>query len=317
LKQIHGLKHITLPRANSSFSPLNPSAWKKLWKLQLNDRLKLFLWKIAWDIIPTKSRLNHFLNFSPFDLLCPLCKSETDSLSHLFFRCVFSRVAWRSSFWPLNSLVWDNLSPSQWIEGILSPHSSFGIPLADSHLFQIFASVLCDLIWFNRNKALHDGLTPNVLVLANSIKKTALDHHNAWRASSSPVKEKWSPPAAGSYKINFDTAIRDHLSAQATVCRDSNGKIIKAVSQINPPCDPNYGEALAALLASSLASKLNLQNFTIEGDSQVVIMALQNPSIVQDWKIDASFQTPSPFCQHPPLGWLGKFTEVQTSVLTM
>jgi hypothetical protein len=36
---------ITFPRVNSAFSPFNPLAWKKLWKLQLNDRLKLFLWK--------------------------------------------------------------------------------------------------------------------------------------------------------------------------------------------------------------------------------------------------------------------------------
>jgi hypothetical protein len=46
-----------------------------------------------------------------------------------------------------------------------------------------------------------------------------------------------------SFKINFGTAIRDHLSAQVAVCHYSNGNIIKAISQINPPCDPNYGEA--------------------------------------------------------------------------
>jgi hypothetical protein len=35
--------------------------------------------------------------------------------------------------------------------------------------------------------------------------------------------------------------------------RDS---FFKAISQINPPCDPNYGKALAALLTSSLAVSL-------------------------------------------------------------
>jgi hypothetical protein len=60
---------------------------------------------------------------------------------------------------------------------------------------------------------------------------------------------------------------------------------MKVVSQINPPCDLNFNKALEAHLASSLASNLKLQNFTIERDSCVVIMALQHPSIVQDWKI--------------------------------
>jgi hypothetical protein len=81
----------------------------------------------------------------------------------------FSRVAWRLSPWPLDSLVWSNLSTTLWIEGILTPHSSFGIPLDESHLFQIYAVVLSDLMWFNRNKAYHDGLIANVLDLAKSI----------------------------------------------------------------------------------------------------------------------------------------------------
>jgi hypothetical protein len=43
------------------------------------------------------------------------------------------------------------------------------------------------------------------------------------------------------------------------------------VSQLSPPCHPNYGEALAAKLAVSLASSLQLDHFILEGDSQVVL----------------------------------------------
>jgi hypothetical protein len=80
---------ISSPRLISALSHLNPNSWKKLWKLQLNDRLKLFLWKIFWDILHTKTRLNSFLSFPPSKLFCPLCKSEPDSIPHLLFRCVF------------------------------------------------------------------------------------------------------------------------------------------------------------------------------------------------------------------------------------
>jgi hypothetical protein len=39
----------------SSFKPASPSplskvCWKALWKLNLNHRLKLFLWKMVWNI---------------------------------------------------------------------------------------------------------------------------------------------------------------------------------------------------------------------------------------------------------------------------
>jgi hypothetical protein len=186
-------------------------------------------------------------------------------------------VAWRSSFWPLNFLAWSSLSLSDWIKGIINPHLSFGIPKSDSHLFQIFASVLCDLLWFSRNKAAHDGVISDISSLANSIKRTSLDHAAVWNSTSPSPKESWIPPPTGTFKVNFDTAIRDQVFAQAAMCRNSKGNIIKAISQISPPCDPNYGEALATQLATSLAASMNLKNFIIEGDSLVVTTTLQNP----------------------------------------
>jgi hypothetical protein len=43
------------------------------------------LWKIAWNIIPTKVRLKSIFPILTADSLCPLYKSEEDSPSHLFF----------------------------------------------------------------------------------------------------------------------------------------------------------------------------------------------------------------------------------------
>jgi hypothetical protein len=155
-----------------------------------------------------------------------------------------------------------------------SPSSSFGIPKKEAHLFQIFASVLCDLLWFSRNKAMHEGSIPNILKLADTIKQTALAHLAAGKIASEPIIESWSPPSKGAFKINFDTAIRGQYSAQVAVCRDHSSTIISACSQISPSCDPTYGEALAALLAASLATSLKLKQFIIEGDSQIVVAAL-------------------------------------------
>jgi hypothetical protein len=70
---------------------------------------------------------------------------EEDSI--LYLRS-FARIAWRSSFWPLDSQAWSSLSLSSWVQSIISPHAVFGIPQDDVHLFQIFASVLCDRLWF-------------------------------------------------------------------------------------------------------------------------------------------------------------------------
>ncbi len=50
---------------------------------------------------------------------------------------------------------------------------------------------------------------------------------------------------------------------------------------ISPPHQPNYGEAIAALLATRLAASLQLDRFILEGDSLVVALALHS-NIIQD-----------------------------------
>jgi hypothetical protein len=103
----------------------------------------------------------------------------------------------------------------------------FGIPLANSHHFQIYAAIFCDLMWFYRNQAVHNGILPEVLKLPAHINRVSLEHLAAWTSKLSPIRELWSPPPPNVFKINFDTAIMDVFSSQAAICRNSNGKIIK------------------------------------------------------------------------------------------
>jgi hypothetical protein len=110
----------------------------------------------------------------------------------------------------------------------------------------------------------------------------------AWKTVSIFLEEKWMPPLLHWIKINFDTAIRDTFSVQAVVCRDHLGHIIKMDTKISSKCLPNMGEALAASLVVSLAISQNIQRFILEGYSQIVILALQQPEIAQDWRISST-----------------------------
>jgi hypothetical protein len=290
--------------------PSSQSFWKKLWKLNLNDRLRLFLWKIAWNILPTTSRINSILPLPNRQSECPLCKIANDSLYHLFFNCIFARVVWRHSFWPLDSSAFDFNTMADWIQQIISPGISLKIPSIDHHKFQIFAAVTCDLLWFYRNKSYHEGITIDIRLISKHINTVTMEYYIAWHPShpvvietwippTSPwvtinfdrhpshpvVIETWIPPTSPWVTINFDTAIRDSFSAQAAVCRNSEGRILHMASQISSPCNPNYGEALAAKLAISLATSLHLDHFILEGDSQVVISTLRHPNVSQDWRM--------------------------------
>jgi hypothetical protein len=145
-----------------------------------------------------------------------------------------------------------------WIKLIISPDNSLGIPLMDCHKFQIFASVACDILWFYRNKAFHDGISFDACNVSAHINKIAIEHFQAWLSVSDAPMEKWIPPAPNWIKINFDATIQDTFSTHAAVCRNSDGHIIHMSSPISSPCSPKMGEALAAQLAISIARSLNL-----------------------------------------------------------
>lgn len=79
---------------NSAYLSINDLSdpdplWKSLWKLRLNDRFRLFVWKIAWDILLTSARINSiFSTNSPIYLSsaelmktpCSTCFSIVDLL---------------------------------------------------------------------------------------------------------------------------------------------------------------------------------------------------------------------------------------------
>jgi len=138
---------------------------------------------------------------------------------------------------------------SNWLNIILHPET-IGIPLMDTHLFQIFAMAACDQIWFSRNKAFHEGLVPNALSVSSTVNHVSMTHFSAWSNKIISVKQVWKKPDPDYFKINYDTVIRSNFSAQAAVCHDSNGSILKCISKLSPPCTPLYGKATASLLAA-------------------------------------------------------------------
>jgi hypothetical protein len=65
-------------------------------------------------------------------------------------------------------------SMSEWMSSIISPGNSIGIPLMNHLKFPIFAAVACDILWFYRNKAFHDGASFNVILVSKHINKISL-----------------------------------------------------------------------------------------------------------------------------------------------
>lgn len=114
---------------------LPPSKWKSLWRLRIHACLKLLLWKVVWNILPTQSRLLSIFGDNPADSIrCHLCGEFSDSLTYLIFHCPFSVISWRESPWVLCLEFFHDYSIADWIRIICAP-TSIVILQCDCHWF--------------------------------------------------------------------------------------------------------------------------------------------------------------------------------------
>ena len=74
-----------------------PPVFGRIWKSKIHKRLKMMLWRVALDILPTKEKLSRF-SIEP-DLSCSLCGPSPESSLHIFVECHISRALWFGSPW--------------------------------------------------------------------------------------------------------------------------------------------------------------------------------------------------------------------------
>ncbi len=89
--------------------PLSTKEWNSLWNAKICAYLKLMLWKITWDILPTKSTLSSCI--PSIEKTCILYNSEEETVHHLFNQCPHTLSIWLFSTWPMevNSIHLDFL----------------------------------------------------------------------------------------------------------------------------------------------------------------------------------------------------------------
>lgn len=71
--------------------------WIHLWKVKIHDRLKIFLWRIMANVIPTHALI--FDRLGKGGCNCVFCYVEEESLFHLFKECYYIRSLAFASKW--------------------------------------------------------------------------------------------------------------------------------------------------------------------------------------------------------------------------
>ena len=143
-----------MSRSHLPFLDLGGICWNKLWKLNLPERLKMHLWRIGVNSIPTKENLLTRLHVS--DTNCLFCKDSIEFSSHLFFNCLAFRSFWFAVCWGLRI---ENLAisqPQDIIKLILNP-PNFPCENVDNGQISLRLAFTIEEIWMARNRSLHQN----------------------------------------------------------------------------------------------------------------------------------------------------------------
>ena len=248
--------------------------------------IDLLLWKLVWNSLPTRDNLR--VRFHLDSLLCPLCDSRIETLKHLFIECPISRIAWSLSPWSIQ------FDPSlfhsfvDWIKLILKP-SGLGIQKLEESLFSLYAAISCDVIWRRRNEVLQNPRPLYPKKIANNIRQIYYSHYQAWeyKVFDQGKSLGWRPPNPPSIKINFDAAVGVECVGLSVVCRDHRARVLFIWTVVHDLIDPLLAEAKAALLAVRKAFEVGFHSIVLEGESLLVIQAIQNLLSAQIWTIDS------------------------------
>jgi hypothetical protein len=101
--------------ANSSVSEEN-LFWKKLWKLTIPPKVKVFWWRVMHNYVPVNANLKerHIENQGT----CPDRGVQDETVYHALITCTFATMFWRS-FHKLYSIKLPKLHPVTWCFDLL------------------------------------------------------------------------------------------------------------------------------------------------------------------------------------------------------
>ncbi|KAL0433989.1 UNVERIFIED_CONTAM: hypothetical protein Slati_2733200 [Sesamum latifolium] len=273
--------------SKSTPTPGDEGVGKRIWSLDVHNRLKLFIWRTLFDTLPTKGKLGHF--FHIVEPECPFCLFQEETSHHLFLRCPFAERLWLCSKWQVRLALWLHLSLREWFMQISNP-TSRDFPDVDTQLeFITTWAITLDQIWKARNDRTHGNVPQQLDTIARNILKMTGEHFVARRTRKVRTQnnEEWTPPPQDWIKVNTDVAFKDDKCFTAFIVRDQNSTVTHAATKEIFVNNAFIGETRAIRIAAELLHKEECELVIVESDSIVAIQWIKG----EDQEVDIAAKT--------------------------
>ncbi|XP_040372858.1 uncharacterized protein LOC112194030 [Rosa chinensis] len=256
------------------------SPWKFIWKMQVPPKLKTFLWVLCHGKLLTNAhRVKRNLTD---DDTCPICRCNSESLSHLFKDCPAALNVWNSFTLPQPVKFTFSMSWEGWLQANLfcKAKCNAGNPWCSTFAF------ICWFIWKWRNKHIfeahfqipnHPGMVINAAIFEWSNAQLKSDLNKTYCLNLL----NWMKPPHGYHKLNIDGSRNGHFGkiGAGGVIRCSNGLWIKGF-QINL----GIGEVLDAeswglFYGLQQALKCHITHIEVETDSAILAKLISQSDV--------------------------------------
>jgi ribonuclease HI len=243
--------------------------WFKIWKLKVPNKVKMFMWRLAHNILPV--RRNVARRGVMLDTIYPICKRLDEDCGHIFFKCKYVKQCWR--FMNMEDVRSDLMKCQSGIETI-------------NKIWELDKSKQLKVIvflwrwWSVRNKVSDVGRLQCTTEIQSSVTFFLLEFEKLEieaKKVRSPVIPSWKPPPRNFYKINTDGAYDHNTRSRGWgfVVRDKKGvALLVGAGKVMHAASAIQTEALAAFMVIQQAVQLGMTHIILETDASVLASAL-------------------------------------------
>lgn len=228
------------------------SFFTNIWDLKVPSKIRIHLWRVANKFMLVLYNLRaHKL---VVNTLCPVCRAEEITVSHIFRDYNFTQQVLRE-LGVFNSITNREPNWKKWLALEFENHSNEECKIRTISFWAI---------WYNRNRIYHEGKRERVHEIVGFINAycTKIKHIGEILKNVHEINSNvWQPPIDNVIKINFDASFNQNSrrSYSGIIARNKEGLVMAVCTY---PCenisDLTMAEAKACLQAVTMAKEMGV-----------------------------------------------------------
>lgn len=246
------------------------SWWKRIWKLQVPERVRCFLWKISHGKLLTAKACSRWGNGEPW---CCNCTGQEETILHVLRDCEVAVFVWQHLL-HRDDRSWFFLGD---VGGWAKDNLVAGKMNGDTNIWPQIWATTCYFLWLWRNKAKFD---PNfqkppfpsrfILQQVKEYGVTQRRHRPMSHQMFQWVDVLWVPPESSWWCLNTDAAVVNGFGEAACggVVRREDGSWVFGFARSLGIADVTTAELWSAFDGLSLARERGIRRLKLQMDSK-------------------------------------------------